>query len=293
MSNSLSALKEQRQAITMYQPTENQSHLDHIIFEDWATIPMVRIVKVLSGKNNSQRLFSIRSIAVIIGKSVGTVSHAINTLVENGYLSRENGAIKLNLSGVQNPELSVQESEHLQESVQNIEQGVQKTEQSVQKTEQMCSEFRTHNINNNINKNINNRIEASASNPSKNQLVKFNNSLTTTKQPPGYREDTKEIMPNVWLKPNEVTALVEKFGKPAVKAKMLSISTGIEDGVKTYTRIKNHSLAILKWFSMDENKINLQVAIRQKTQPKTFRQMDDEYGDQVYEDFLKEQGSKK
>jgi len=135
--------------LSRYQPSDLQSHLDHLIFEDWATVPMIRIIKVLSGRTKS--LYNTRSIAVIIGKSIGTVSVSINKLIDEGYLININGKIQLDsLGGLHKQQLS---------GVQNTKT-VQKTEQSVQKTEQVVQNSE-QNSKDTIYTNISNKIEVS------------------------------------------------------------------------------------------------------------------------------------
>lgn len=103
-----------------------------LAFEDWATLPMVRIVKILQ---TSEEIFNYRGIAIMAKCSLGTAHSSIKTLVEKGYLIEINGNFQIKTGRVQRTEQiskNVQPTEH---DVQPVEQNVQYTEQNVQPTE--------------------------------------------------------------------------------------------------------------------------------------------------------------
>lgn len=100
-----------------------------LAFEDWATVPMLRVVKFLL--IGSDKVFNYKVIARMIGVSVGTAHGAIKTLIQQGYLQADSGRFILNLGAIQKTEPGVQKSE----SVQNPEFNIQKTENNFQNPE--------------------------------------------------------------------------------------------------------------------------------------------------------------
>lgn len=100
-----------------------------LAFEDWATVPMIRVVKFLLA--GSDTVFNYKVIATMIGTSVGTAHAAIKTLIQKGYLKAENGKFCVSVGSVQKTERDVQKSEH----IQNPELKVQKTENFFQDSE--------------------------------------------------------------------------------------------------------------------------------------------------------------
>jgi len=91
------------------------------------------------------------------------------------------------------------------------------------------------------------------------QEASSTSSLSTSsknKPPPGFRPDTTAMGPekNVWLKPEEFEKLCTRFDSEDVKAKIVSLDTQIENGLKPYITYKNHNATIRNWLTMDERK---------------------------------------
>ena len=131
-----------------------------LTFEEWATIPMIRIVTILMASKAD--IFNYRGIATMVGVSVGTAYSSIAKLIEHGYLIEEGGNFRLAIGVVQKTEQNVQKIEH--------------EEEDVQRTEQECSEFRTEMF-----RKLNRNVQNSEPNIINNIL---NNKLKNEEAPP-------------------------------------------------------------------------------------------------------------
>lgn len=134
--------------LTRYQPSIMQSHLDHLIFEDWATVATIRIVKVLSGR--TKELYNTRAIAKIIGVSQGCVSKSIKKLTDNGYLISINGIIKLaDSTGINTRQQLSTENEY---SIGNNDSSGNQADSSENQSDSLRNQNEENTIYTNINK---------------------------------------------------------------------------------------------------------------------------------------------
>lgn len=79
--------------------SDNSDILTSLIFEDWVRVPAIRIVRLMLVKNRN-RLFSSRSIAVMIGASLASTLESLQLLRANEYITVVGGNYCLNLERV-------------------------------------------------------------------------------------------------------------------------------------------------------------------------------------------------
>lgn len=97
MSSSKENLAEKYSYLSKFQPKEDL--LSEVMFQDWANITILRIVKILSLRSTSQ-IYSCRAISVMTGKSLGCTIEAIQKLKSKGYLVETSGSYQLDIAKV-------------------------------------------------------------------------------------------------------------------------------------------------------------------------------------------------
>lgn len=181
-------------------------------FEEWATIPMLRIVTLLLASTGS--IFNYRNIAVMADVSTSTAHASIKKLIEEGYLREQGGNFSLNLGNVQKTE----------QAVQKIVQNVQKTKQAVQNSE--------HNNNKIIIINNNNKIRESTHPPKSKFLDLSKKSLDYSET---HENDNRFILlgrrpmknyPEIWLSEMELCSVLEIYEQDGIPI----------DGEKRYSK---------------------------------------------------------
>ena len=108
---------------------ENCEIQARIIFEDWATVPMIRIVKLLGIYGD--KIYNYRNIAIMIGCGVGTAHRSVAKLIQEKYLIESNGDLRLNQPYIK----GVPKMEQKRTPVPPMELDVPIMEQSVPKME--------------------------------------------------------------------------------------------------------------------------------------------------------------
>jgi hypothetical protein len=75
-------------------------------------------------------------------------------------------------------------------------------------------------------------------------------------KPPGYRAGTARYGPDrhVWLFPDEYEELKTEFGEKALKQKIISMDSQIENRKPKYLKYKNHCSALRNWLTADAGK---------------------------------------
>lgn len=73
-------------------------------------------------------------------------------------------------------------------------------------------------------------------------------------KPPGYRSGTEACGPHhgVHLRREEFESLSAKYGREAIRAKIIYLDNKIKEGIIHYVEIKNHSSIINYWCGNDD-----------------------------------------
>lgn len=206
MGNSQSDLAEKfnnsPKPIAFYDPA-GQDILTEILFLEGATIPAIRIVRILLNKKRKP-LSGARAISVMIGYSLGSTVTAINFLIEHGFIERQGKYIKLAsvevLESDQNCDQSTQsdqKTDHLAPKViGKLITSDQKTDQSDQNSDHKY--IYKNNLNNNLNKEQQNT-------PFKAHFLDIQDTITLST---GKKPLVK--YPNVYLTESELETLLAK-----------------------------------------------------------------------------------
>lgn len=193
---------------------ENCEIQARIIFEDWATVPMIRIVKLLGIYGD--KIYNYRSIAIMIGCGLGTAHRSVAKLIQEKYLIESNGDLRLNQPHIK----GVPKMEHKQSPVPPTEPDVPKMEQSVPPMEPNS---------------IREIIEEN-----KEEVPPPN--LTKTSEP------LVQYQKDVWITDKQYEAMCKEFTHPTeVQHWLKYLAWYLDENPKWAKERKSHARAIVKW----------------------------------------------
>lgn len=219
-----------------------------LVFEDWATVPMIRIVKFLL--ISSEKVFNYRVIAMMVGVSIGTAYNSIRTLIENNYLIVRGNKFSLNLG-------HVQKTEHLGFNVQKTEQNVQKTEHDSNYIKERSKNIPTSESEPSVPHSLPAINNLQTSNEVASNGIKLETRTLPPKTPPPpshlslKAEPLIEKLPGVWLTESEQKKLAQKVGTLTELTYLLGeLSSYSKNKPSQWRKNKDHYETLLNWRRM-------------------------------------------
>lgn len=204
---------------------ENCDIRTQLIFEEWATVPCLKILTLLLARKGKS-VFSAKGIGEMLEIPKSTVIHSLKLLREHEYIIREGGHYYLNLGF-------------------RIDQPIGQSTNPLVEVDQPIGRESTNPLVTNNDKEIMIKNKPAAAGPPPDNL----------KVPPKHLSQKSEPLfekaPGVWLTRTEQKKLLEKIGDvDEVKFLILELSSYSRNKPSAYKQNKDHYETLLNWRRM-------------------------------------------